>query len=160
LKVLTKNPGGGRQELEQALKLLNSPAEAYRNGVLQEIVSTYLMENQPDQAIKFLKDQIGAHPSEALLHHYLGEVYLRQRKGVEAIGELQAALSIDPKSVPTLLVLSEAYMSSGKPDQAAPLLQRLAQQESSNSEVQLRVGVLHERAQHWKEAQDAYQRVL
>jgi tetratricopeptide (TPR) repeat protein len=80
------------REYEQALKISSNPAEP-----LSAIVSTYLVQGKPDKAISRLNDVIKDKPDQAIAHELLGEVYLAQKKFVDAEKSLRKASELNPK---------------------------------------------------------------
>jgi Flp pilus assembly protein TadD len=61
-------------------------------------------------------------PNFALAHNHLGEAYLEKHMNDEAVAELQKAVQLSGGSPTCMANLARAYIASGKPTEAAKVL--------------------------------------
>ncbi len=78
-------------------------------------------QKEYDLAIRTLSRMVETHPESAETHRFLGEAYLRVKKGSKAAPELEEAVRLDPASQ------AEAYLSLGALFDAAGLKDRAAE---------------------------------
>jgi Flp pilus assembly protein TadD len=69
------------------------------------------------------------------VHYSLGLAYLQQRQVAPGLGELQRAVSLDPKLKPARYALAVALIDAGRPAEAIPHLNQLTKQSPSDAEV-------------------------
>jgi Flp pilus assembly protein TadD len=79
-----------------------------------------------DASVQAFRNALARRPDYAIAHANLGRVLLAQGKLADAIGHLQQAEKLDPRNVPTLLGLADAYTSNGAIDRATEMLDRAA----------------------------------
>jgi Flp pilus assembly protein TadD len=73
-----------------------------------------------DAALATLSQLTGAHPESADAHRFLGETYLRIKKGSKAVPELEEAYRLDPNGqAEAHLSLAALYDAAGVKDRAA-----------------------------------------
>jgi Flp pilus assembly protein TadD len=78
-------------------------------------------------AVESFREALERRPDYAIAHANLGRVLLAQGNIAEALTHLQQAEKLDPKNVPTLLGLADAYASRGAFDLAIDMLDRAMQ---------------------------------
>jgi tetratricopeptide (TPR) repeat protein len=77
-----------------------------------------------DQFVATYKNAIVDSPYDAAGLYALGAIYRAERKTTDAIGMLNRALNLEPRSCPTLSELGSAYLDLHESDQAIGFLQR------------------------------------
>ena len=78
-----------------------------------------------DQAILENQRILQAHPDFHVAHYNLGQIFVQQRKYVQAIAEFEAAWRLDPENAFPPAMLGYAYAVSGDPEQAREILNQL-----------------------------------
>ena len=81
-----------------------------------------------DEARRAAAAVVRASPENAEAHYYLGAAQMGLRELGPAEGSFRRALELDPESSAALSDLAVLLMSQGRRDEAAPLLERLAQE--------------------------------
>lgn len=155
LGLLNRNFATARKEFKEAWNL-----EPESELLLQQVVTTYLMDKQAEGASDFLQGQIAGRPRDAFLYHQLAQVYLAQQKRAEAIATLNKVLNLDPNAVGSSLLLAEIYVAEKNPDQAVRIITQVLQRQPEHHALMLRAAMVYEKAQRWEEARKAYERVL
>jgi serine/threonine-protein kinase len=104
------------QEIELARRL--DPLSVRISGNVGLVL---YLARQYDRAIAELLKAVELEPTDSNAHFLLGRTYLRKRMNREALSEVQKAVSLahDPRLFP---LLAEAYVGTGKRDQALKLL--------------------------------------
>jgi tetratricopeptide (TPR) repeat protein len=104
---------GAREELEAELKL--NPHHA---GALRDLGGTYLLENQPEKALRYLTDALAANRALPGIHRDLGTAYSELDQYEKAKAEFKLALS-DDRDGSIHYKLARMYRALGEKDLAA-----------------------------------------
>jgi Tfp pilus assembly protein PilF len=96
----------------------------------------------------------------AYIHCNLGWVAYQDGDPYTATTELKTAVELDPKLVPALVYLSRIYMDDRNYGDTVPLLERAAELEPKNADVQLTLGVAYRGVGRLPEAEAAYRKAL
>ena len=118
---------------------------------------TYVAQKQVGAAGDMLQREVQARSNDPLLYHELAQVYLLLDKHDQAVSTLQRALTLAPGNPDTALLLADVYTEANEPEPAIHLLNDLIQKHRQDPSVLFRAGMLFEKLQRWKEAQEAYE---
>ncbi len=111
---------GNKPEAEKAYKQALAENPSYPVALLNYGKLQYDQKDY-DLSIQTLSQLVVTHPESAEAHRFLGEAYLRIKKGSRAASELQEAVRLDPEHQ------AEAYLSLGALYHAADLKDRAAE---------------------------------
>jgi tetratricopeptide (TPR) repeat protein len=110
---------GNQGEAEKAFKQALEERPTYPPALSNLGKLNYTQKNY-EGAIKILSQLVSAHPESADAHRFLGESYLRIKKGSLAVPELEAAARLDPAGqAEAHLSLAALYDGAGLKDRAA-----------------------------------------
>jgi Flp pilus assembly protein TadD len=104
-------------EISAALKP-DSPAAHFNLG------TTLAQAGRFNASVESFRKALSLRPDYAVAHANLGRVLLAQGQTADAITHLRQAEKLDPRNVPTLLGLADAYASGGAVDQAIEMVER------------------------------------
>ncbi len=114
------NPG----EAEKAFRRALQERPSYPVALLNLGKLNYGQKNY-DAAIATLSQLVAAHPEVAEAHRFLGESYLRVKKGSKAVPELEEAARLDPQNqAEAHLSLAALYDAANLKDKAADEYQK------------------------------------
>ncbi len=110
---------GKQGEAEKAFRRALQEQPSYPLALLNLGKLNYGQKNY-DAAIATLSQLVGAHPEAAEAHRFLGESYLRVKKGSKAVPELEEAARLDPENqAEAHLSLAALYDAANLKDRAA-----------------------------------------
>jgi Flp pilus assembly protein TadD len=110
---------GNQGEAEKAFRRALEERPSYPVALLNLGKMNYGQKNY-DAAITILSQLISAHPESAEAHRFLGEAYLRIKKGSKAVPELEEAARLDPgNQAEAHLSLAALYDAANLKDRAA-----------------------------------------
>ena len=118
---------------------------------------TYVAQKQVGAAGDMLQREVQARSNDPLLYHELAQVYLLLDKHDQAVSTLQRTRTLAPGNPDTALLLADVYTEANEPEPAIHLLNDLIQKHRQDPSVLFRAGMLFEKLQRWKEAQEAYE---
>ncbi|HUN52595.1 MAG TPA: XrtA/PEP-CTERM system TPR-repeat protein PrsT, partial [Candidatus Sulfotelmatobacter sp.] len=100
-----------------------------RNAAMLEITGrAQLGLKQADDAVATFKKLVNAEPNSSRRHQQLAVALLAAGKGPEALDEARQAVTFDSKDPAAKFLLVRLLVASGKPDEAAPIVQDLKPQ--------------------------------
>jgi tetratricopeptide (TPR) repeat protein len=147
-------------EAQAALAIDSSNREAHRIlGLVQAALST--QASTPSgarllmtQAISHLERVVSQNIRDPLSELTLGRLYVETEDYTKGITTLQLFLLDQPGYPEAVMLLAQAYDSSGRPAEAVSLLEDLVDNPSSQVPVQTRawLGELYEKVGRWKDA--------
>jgi Tfp pilus assembly protein PilF len=115
---------GNQGEAEKAFRRALEERPSYPLALLNLGKLNYGQKNY-DAAITTLSQLIAAHPEAAEAHRFLGESYLRIKKGSKAVPELEEAARLDPENqAQAHLSLAALYDAANLKDRAAAEYER------------------------------------
>ncbi len=150
-----KNMPAARQEFTLAWNALPNSQD-----LLEDLLRTYLTDNQTGPAVDFLQKQLQLRPQDSLLHHELAQVYLLQKKQPEAITALIKALSLESTRMDSATLLASLYIANQQSERAVSVITDMQRKAPQNSAVLMRAGMLFEKVARWDEARKAYEGAL
>jgi tetratricopeptide (TPR) repeat protein len=110
---------GNQGEAEKAFRRALEERPSYPLALLNLGKLNYGQKNY-DAAIATLSQLVAAHPEAAEAHRFLGETYLRIKKGSKAVPELEEAARLDPENqAEAHLSLAALYDAANLKDRAA-----------------------------------------
>jgi len=122
--------------------------------------SIAISQEQWDTAAKLIESGLAAAPNDAVLHAELGHVLLQKKDYVDARGELQKSLGIDPKPIEVRRDLMDAEYLSGDCAAALQTLDQLEQHEPPKAGAWFLRATCYDKQQRIAEAASAYQKFL
>ncbi|MCB0308982.1 MAG: tetratricopeptide repeat protein, partial [Bdellovibrionales bacterium] len=150
-------------ELDLAMSILNRriierPDNDYYRAKVGQI---FMLKNQPDLALKRLKEAYEMNPRSYEANLYMGVIYkLHYRNPNQAIKFLEAALNVKPEEVDAGLMLAELYLEQDKTVSATVLLEKLIRIHPHHVELKLRLGDAFYRHENYASAKAAYSKVI
>lgn len=115
---------GNQGEAEKAFRRALQERPSYPVALLNLGKLNYGQKNY-DAAIATLSQLVAAHPESAAAHRFLGESYLRVKKGSKAVPELEEAARLDPQDqAEAHLSLAALYDAANLKDRAAAEYER------------------------------------
>lgn len=127
--------------------LTDGRAKVARDFALEYVLGLVSFEaGQREQALQALKNAEELGPNVVEPHYQLGMLYMQMRQWIDAQGEFESVLRLDPHHAATFYQLSRTYERTGNVEKAqqmakeASLLTRTQREEAIRSE-QLRLGV-------------------
>jgi tetratricopeptide (TPR) repeat protein len=118
----------------------------YRGSML-ELAGAYEKAHQPAQAAAIYRDFAGDPAAQA----HLGQLLLDGKQYAEAVPVLETAYAGEP-STTNAVVLAKAYVLSGAPAKAAPLLQKVVAADPANFDLRMMCGHAFEDARQFPAA--------
>lgn len=110
---------GNAGEAEEAFRRALEDRPSYPLALLNLGKLNYSQKNY-DAAITTLSQLVAAHPEAAEAHRFLGESYLRVKRGSKAVPELEEAARLDPENqAEAHLSLAALYDAANLKDRAA-----------------------------------------
>ena len=128
---------------------------------LRGLMSTYIAENQVDQAISTANAQIAKAPNNSGFYELLGTALFVNKKdlnGAEAAFEKSA--EIDKKNSVAQLRLAQVQAAKGATDQAITTCNRALENNPNEPGFYIMLGDLYKSRQDWNRATEAYQKAL
>ena len=122
--------------------------------------SIAISQEQWDTAAKLIEAGLTTSPNDAVLHAELGHVLLEKKDYVDARGELQKSLALDPKPTEVLRDLMDAEYLSGDCPAAVQALDHLEQREPPKAGAWFLRATCYDKQQRIAEAASAYQKFL
>lgn len=116
--------------------------------------------NRLDDAVRKLRELVRLNDRAYDLHQLLGEVYERQGRREEALGEFEMAALLNPAAAAPHLSAAELLLAAGKPDQARTRLEAAIKVDPSSFDVSLVSGRVLEAEGRSAEALAAYARAV
>jgi arylsulfatase A-like enzyme/Tfp pilus assembly protein PilF len=93
-------------------------------------------------------------------HLYLGNAYAAQKRFDPALGEYDVASQLNPSSATPHFEAGKVLSSKGEPAEAAARVRRGLELEPQSYYGYYTLGVIHQRAERWAEAADAFTRAI
>ncbi|MFC1734648.1 tetratricopeptide repeat protein [Candidatus Hydrogenedentota bacterium] len=135
-------------DFESAWGLLENMllADPRNDNVLSGMTDLALEQENILSALDFARRATAANPQNPALHIKLAKVQMRDNKAVEALATLEYVLTINPNSVEALEMLTNAYIATGRLEQADGTLRRL-EELPETSDIQWNLSLLRGRIQ-------------
>jgi tetratricopeptide (TPR) repeat protein len=143
-----------RQAFEQSLALVPDYFPT-----LERLTHLDLKERRFTDAEQRLAGVISKNPNHAQPYLLQGQVDLESGKTNEAESALSKAIELDPASPGPYLSLAKLYMKSHQTPQALARLNALMTK-TNNAQALLLIGELHQQADEFDQARDAYEKLL
>lgn len=105
---------------ETADKLLQLGAQSAKE--LVQLISFFLLINQPNYALTVLKNAIALRPNDAAMRQIAGRYFFRHGQLVEAEESLKDSLRLAPANHAAAILLGQLYLSKGEADHAVSAL--------------------------------------
>jgi tetratricopeptide (TPR) repeat protein len=113
-----------------------------------------------DRALDRVKKQIAAKPQAAEPWVLLAFVHLARKEPDQAESALEKAIELDPNQRNAYVMLAQLYVAQKKQDQALQKLGDLVARRTNDVAGWTRLGALHESLKNYRQASDAYLKVL
>jgi len=155
LRLAQKRFGEAGRLYEKALSF-NAQAEEPLYG----LVTLFLSQHQPGQALRRLQVQMARIPDRASLEFLLAQTLVANQKQQEAQNALGQAIALDRNDVPAYLLLAQLQAAAGRLDDAAATMERSMRENPRDVRSFVDLGVYEERRGNWQKAQDLYKEVL
>jgi tetratricopeptide (TPR) repeat protein len=126
---------------------------------MEKLVDLDIAEKQYAAALDRVQRQIDKDPKLAQPWAVRAKVYLAQQDFTHGEADLLKAVDLDPKLEGAYMWLAQLYASSNRQDQAIAKLDAFAEQAKTVPTLML-LAMLNERAKHFSEARDAYEKLL
>jgi tetratricopeptide (TPR) repeat protein len=150
-----KNNAGARAEFDQALKLAPDYLPA-----LEQAVNLDLMEKQYADAQQRVEQQIGQNPKAAALQFLLANVLVARGDTNQAESALLKAIELQPDAQGPYLRLAQLYTAANQNQKALADLQAALAKNPKNLGALLLMGMTYNAEKNYKDARDAYEKLL
>lgn len=154
---------GNSQYVEDFLKIVI--AKSLEKNHLQaglacvELARRYRLQGSFRQAEGALKEAAGLIPDNALVYEELGELYLAEKQGAQALKAFQAALALDPRNSDVLLGLAHACYLEHK-DEAFLFYAGYLQAKPQDYWGHIELAQWLREGKHYEQAQDYLNRAI
>ena len=132
--------------------------ELFRTGI--SAAMTALDRRTPDVAIAELKKLVGINDRSYELHLFLGDAYAAKREFETALGEYDAAMTLNPQSSAPLISQARVYLALGDVGQAQQKIDGAARIEPGSSEAAIVRGSILEKQGRGTEALAQYDQAV
>lgn len=88
------------------------------------LADLYRRANDDEKGQRIINQGLQQHPDQAMLHHAMGLIKVRQNDINDALVSLKQAVELDPENTRYKYVYAVGLYSNGKPDQALQLLDK------------------------------------
>jgi tetratricopeptide (TPR) repeat protein len=119
-----------------------------------------LARDEPAGAVTILQQLLKANVRAFEAHLYLGNAYFMQGKHDAALGEYEVASQLNPSLATPHFEAAKALAADGRHADAVARAQRGLEVDPQSFYGFYTLGVVHQRAQHWKEAFAAFGRAV
>jgi tetratricopeptide (TPR) repeat protein len=155
LKMDAKDYQGAQTSLDGALK--QNPEDV---PALRGLVRLYGLRNQPDAALRTVREYAARRPNSAPVQNFFGELLLAAGKLAEARAAFTAAKTADPRFRPAQLALARLDVSEGKMEAAHRALADLLAGNGNDPELWLYMGWLANMEKDYPQALAYYHKVV
>jgi len=156
LKLAQKQFGAAAKAYQAALDRNQNSTDALRG-----LLNTYVAQKQVDQAIAAAKTQIEKSPNNSGFYDLLGSVLFGNKKDLtNAEGAFKKSAELDKTNSDALIKLAQVQAAEGSIDQAIATCRHGFEDNPSQVGLYILLGDLYQSRRDWKEAADAYQKVL
>jgi tetratricopeptide (TPR) repeat protein len=114
----------------------------------------------PEGAVREFRAAVKANPKEPNVHFGLGYLLWTKSQYPEAAAEFQAELDNDPKHLQAMLYLADSEMQMTRPDDARPLLEKVAFLNPTNSMAHRDLGIVYADKDLKQEALAEFQKAI
>lgn len=115
---------------------------------------------KPAEALQFVQAKIDRKPGNAALYLIQGDLYLREKRLVDAERSFARCIELDNRNLAGFTKLGQVQQALGNTSGALTNYQRAIAIAPNNSGLYTAMGVAYEGLGNWQEAQAAYQRAL
>lgn len=127
----------------------------------QSKIAAILLENEAHEpAEKLLKNSLSMDPNQANANAALGEIYLRQRKLLEAADCFQRAIQLDPDSADYAFGFVRALLAMKRPARVVVFLKSVETKFATLSNYQYALGLAYYSDHHYSEAASILEKLL
>jgi putative PEP-CTERM system TPR-repeat lipoprotein len=127
-----------RIAFQQALVL-----QPTNNAAIIHLARMELIEQGPQQAIAFIKNQLESQPNNTQLIVELADLYMKNNQADDALKQYQQAFDFDNQNSFTLTKLVDYYLIKNKYNKAEPILLAFLQKNPKHSEIKIKLGHLY-----------------
>ena len=155
LKLSEKKTAEARPLLEEALAINSSSSRA--TGLL---VSTYLMEKQPQKGLSLLQAQIAKSPQNGEMYVQLSEVQMQLGDVNGALDSAQKAVQLSPRNEQAVVAVTRAQLAHGEPVKAIDSWQNWLKTHSQDAQAYAILGTLQQQQGDKDKAIESYKKAL
>jgi tetratricopeptide (TPR) repeat protein len=154
-KLMKNDVAGAEQHFNEALKLTRSKD----TNVLNEIARAYLEANKDlDKAIVYLQASQKRDNKNPETHLILGDIYLEQNKGGDAMNNYEQALRLNPNQAKAQVRRGQLFIRSRNANEAHTALQEAIKIDPSYAPAYREMGDLYLLTHKYDEAADMYRK--
>ncbi len=128
--------------------------------VIQQLVDLNLMEKQFAAALQLVQPQLEKNPKLAGPQILRGQIFMAQGDTQSAEAALLKAVELQPDGETAHMLLARLYMGSKQNQKAMGELQIAATKNTNDVTPLLMIGMIHNDAQEYQAARDAYEKLL
>jgi tetratricopeptide (TPR) repeat protein len=129
-------------------------------AVVQQLVNLDLMEKQYAAALQLVQPQLEKFPTQAGPQILQAQIFMAQGDTQKAEAGLQKAVGLQPDDETAHMLLARLYMGSKENQKALAELEIAATQNTNDVAPLLMIGMIHNDAQEYPAARDAYEKAL
>jgi tetratricopeptide (TPR) repeat protein len=153
--VQQKDKAGARAAFDQALKLAPDNMRAF-----EQLVNLDLMEKQYTAAQQRVQQKIGQNPKSGALQMLLANVLVVRGDTNQAESVLQKAIELQPDSQQAYLMLAQLYTAANQNQKALADLKAALAKNPKDAGAWLLMGMTYNAEKDYKNASDAYEKLL
>jgi tetratricopeptide (TPR) repeat protein len=126
----------------------------------QTLVMTYIATSHGPQAIRWYQELAAAHPKNAVVHYWLGRLYLQRQSMDDAIREFQEAGRLAPNDEHAFISLGHVYLRVGKDAEAVNAYRQADRLSPHVAPVHAGLGTIYFNRKDYPGAQKEYEEAL
>jgi tetratricopeptide (TPR) repeat protein len=149
------NNGEARKAFTRALELAPD-----NFTVVEQLVDLDLMEKQYAAALALVQPQLENFPRLAAPHILEAQIFMAQDDSPHAEASLMKAVELQPEGETAHMLLARLYMGAKQNQKALAELQVAAMKNTNDVAPLLMIGIIHNDAQEYPAARDAYEKLL
>lgn len=158
--LASRDPATAEEHLRRAVELDPSLEDARLDLATVLEARSAAGSGSLEEAEAIYEQFLESHPDRGDVRLRLAEIYLQQKRPVDAIRELEAARAGAPPNLRISEALLDAYVRSKQNDKALALLPELLSQRTGDAELYLLQGSLLMEKRQYASASDSFRRAI
>jgi len=146
------------EALEKFTEAVHADLDSHRYH--QALFLTYIALRRGLQGIQFYQDLLKEHPNNAVIHYWLGRLYLQSQSLEKSALEFQTAARLAPKDEHAVISLGHVYLRIGKDDEALKAYREANRLSPHVAAVHAGLGTIYYHKKDYSKAGPEYEQAL